>query len=304
MRFERESWRKLYVGESIQHRLLPVLCRGLRDYVLRHASDDGTLLSKTTSPGRDLAMALGSHPDEFELVARFVETWLEDGYLTHRRGRLFVTRYVEAQQARSPGAERQAKYREKKSVTSNVTRDATVTLPGDAHVTSQLDETRRDETRTDERAPKPPADGSAAAPLSAPRKSRKPPKKPETHWPENFDAEIRPRVLAWARAKAYPDWWTNERLDLMRDKCRERQHTASDWFLKATVWLSNDDKTYGNGPTVLEAKRARQPGQQAPGLQDYESRAREARMREVERRTAMLGGGGVIPVVKLQEVPK
>ena len=38
MRFERESWRKLYVNESIQHRLMPVLSRGLRDYITRLVS--------------------------------------------------------------------------------------------------------------------------------------------------------------------------------------------------------------------------------------------------------------------------
>ena len=155
MRFERESWRKLYVAESMQHRLLPVLCRGLRDYLLRYASEDGTLLARTDSPAQDLAKALGSHPDEADMVARFAEGWLADGYLSHKRGRLFITRYSEAQEARSPGASRQAKYRDSKRVTSDVTGDATsnetVTSPGDARDTSQ--KTRRDETRNDETEP-------------------------------------------------------------------------------------------------------------------------------------------------------
>ena len=149
MRFERESWRKLYVNESIQHRLMPVLSRGLRDYIIRLASDDGTLLSKTENPSADLARAMGTHPDEITLVISYLDLWLSDGYLKHSRGRLSIAKFEEAQSARSAGAVRQARYRKGKTdddddVTGDVTGDATVTSPGDAHVTSQ--KTRRDET--------------------------------------------------------------------------------------------------------------------------------------------------------------
>jgi glycine oxidase len=55
MRFDRESWRKLYVAESVQHRMLPLFTRGLRDYLLRHAEDDGTILRDSVDHAGDLA---------------------------------------------------------------------------------------------------------------------------------------------------------------------------------------------------------------------------------------------------------
>jgi hypothetical protein len=153
MRFDRESWRKLYVAESMQHRLMPVLCRGLRDYLLRHAGEDGTLLSRTEDPARDLAKVLGAHESESNLVETYVLTWLDEGYLKHSRGRLYIAKYEEAQNARSQGAIRQERYIAKKKaspgdVTTDADADAKVTSPGDGDLTSQIiDETRRDETR-------------------------------------------------------------------------------------------------------------------------------------------------------------
>lgn len=148
MRFDRESWRKLYVRESVAHRLLPLLCRGLRDHLIKHARvEDGILLEKTEAPGRDLAVALGAHADEIETVAAFVEALIRDGYLSHKRNRLWITKFVEGQEARSSGAKRQKKYRDtKKRRKRNVTGDATGNVTKAQHVTSQIDETRREET--------------------------------------------------------------------------------------------------------------------------------------------------------------
>lgn len=125
MRFDRESWRKLYRDESVEHRLLPVLARGLRDYLIRHAKDDGTILTKTDDPGGDLARALGAHADEFDLVARYVGDWIRDGYLTHTKGKLAIKNFKVAQQSRTPEAERQRRFREKKRAVEGVTGNVT-----------------------------------------------------------------------------------------------------------------------------------------------------------------------------------
>src|SRR5688572_22591489 len=122
MKFEHESWRKLYVSESIEHRLMPIFCRGTRDYLIRHAKQDGTLLAKTEDPGRDLGRALGAHESELELFAAFVATLIADGYLTHKKSRLWITRFVDGQESRSAGALRQKRYRDRnRNVTSDVT---------------------------------------------------------------------------------------------------------------------------------------------------------------------------------------
>lgn len=113
MNYETEPWYKLYIRESTEDKLLPVLNRGLRDFLLRFAKSrqNATILAKTENPGADLARALGAHPSETETFVAFVDSMLEDGYLTHRRGRLWITNFVSAQEARSPGAQRQARWR-------------------------------------------------------------------------------------------------------------------------------------------------------------------------------------------------
>lgn len=166
MRFDRESWRKLYVVESAQHRLLPILTRGIRDYLLRLASDDGTLLPETDDPKRDLVKLLNADPSEKKAIGAAYDQLIKIGYLSLESRRLWITKFAEAQAARSPGAKRQADYksRQRERVetlqglgTGNVSGDSQASVTGDAQsdatVTSQIDETRRDETTI----PQPPA---------------------------------------------------------------------------------------------------------------------------------------------------
>lgn len=136
MRFDRESYRKLYVAESAEHRLLSLFARGLRDYLLRFATEDGTLLPGSKRAAEDLCRVLGASSGERRHVLAAVEELIGVGYLTlDPNGRLWITRYVEAQQARSPGALRQQRYRDNHSrVTRNATDD--VTPPVTDNVTS------------------------------------------------------------------------------------------------------------------------------------------------------------------------
>jgi 5-methylcytosine-specific restriction endonuclease McrA len=112
--YDTEAWYKLYIRESTEDRLLPVLNRSLRDFLLRLAKsrEDATILAKTENPGEDLARALGAHQDEHDLIVSFINSMLKDGYLRHKKGRLWITNFVNAQQARSPGAIRQQRWRE------------------------------------------------------------------------------------------------------------------------------------------------------------------------------------------------
>jgi hypothetical protein len=159
VKFERESWRKLYVRESVEHRMMSLFARGLRDYLLRHAEPDGTVLPQTKTPASDLGRVLNALPNERKLVEKALEELLRVGFLAIDRGRLWIPRFTEAQAAKSPNAKRQAELRARRrdsggnvtesvtsnvteSVTSNVTESVTETL----QVTLQKDETRRDET--------------------------------------------------------------------------------------------------------------------------------------------------------------
>jgi hypothetical protein len=153
MRFDRESWRKLYVTESIEHRLLSLFARGLRDYLLRLAEADGTLLHRTVAPAADLGRVLNVAPTERRMLVAAVDELLRIGYLTwDPGGRLWITRFEEAQTAKSPGAKRQAAYVAKKKgaspadVTSCVTGDVSSDSDNASRETSHP--TRRDETTT------------------------------------------------------------------------------------------------------------------------------------------------------------
>lgn len=157
MRFDRESWRKLYVVESVQHRLLPLFTRGLRDYLLRHAESDGTILRGSADHAADLARVLCATQQERKQIDAALADLLRVGYLSTDGERLWIVKFEEAQSARSPGAKRQAAYLARKKgdapddvssdVSSDVTSDASD--DGESDVTNDVtrDETRRDETR-------------------------------------------------------------------------------------------------------------------------------------------------------------
>ena len=132
---------------------MPLFCRGLRDHLIRHAKDDGTLLESTDDPGADMATVMVAHRTEAKLVAEYIRRLIQTGFLSFEGGRLWMTNFVDAQSARSPGARRQKVWRERHrdvtetpsetrgSVTRDVTRDVTLASP------DTLQMTRRDETR-------------------------------------------------------------------------------------------------------------------------------------------------------------
>jgi hypothetical protein len=161
MKFEHEPWRKLYVSESAEHKLLPVFCRTLRDNLIRHAKKDGTLLGATDDPGGDWGRVLGATGDDLDKINDYIQLLIKDGYLSFRKGRLWITRFQEGQEARSPGATRQKRYRDKRryvTVASPVTVPVTVS---DATVTSQKN---RIEMKRNEEIPQTPK--AAAAPVA------------------------------------------------------------------------------------------------------------------------------------------
>jgi hypothetical protein len=103
-------------------------------------------------PKLDLQRLLGVQKNEIKAMNDAFDALVGVGYLSIDGGRLWITKFADAQAARSPGAKRQAAYKANKrqretspaSSPPSVTADAL----GDASVTSQIDETRRDETRT------------------------------------------------------------------------------------------------------------------------------------------------------------
>ena len=93
----RERWRKFYTRESLDGRLLPLVRRALRDYLLRDAEDDGRLVRVGTDPVGALCRALGAHPEELDAVRGHYEFWMAEGYLQIRGGYLWIVNLPDAQ---------------------------------------------------------------------------------------------------------------------------------------------------------------------------------------------------------------
>ena len=77
----KERWRKLYLREALEQRLWSVIARGLRDYLIRLAEDDGALIRDADDPVEALLLALGAHADEAELVRAAIVLLCRDGFL-------------------------------------------------------------------------------------------------------------------------------------------------------------------------------------------------------------------------------
>jgi hypothetical protein len=100
--WSKERWRKLYLREALEQRVWSVMTRGLRDYVIRVAEDDGALIRDAADPVAALVAALGAHAEEAGLVRGAIELLLADGFLTGSARSIFVDRLPEAQSWERP----------------------------------------------------------------------------------------------------------------------------------------------------------------------------------------------------------
>lgn len=236
MRYDREPWRKLYVSESVEDRMRPLLARGLRDYLLRHAKDDGTILPKTSDPGGDLARALGAHDGERDTVARYVQDWIDDGFLALRRDALVIRNFARAQKARSKGAERQKRYRSKKKGEDGVTRDATSDVTNDVTVTGPV---------TPSRAPARISSHLISSSESAPEGETGEPKRDPTvphplpadwqPWPTTLGTlEVTNAMPAWAAEAIAKRFVSHFAVDA------SARATAVGWQQRFTKWAAKD----------------------------------------------------------------
>ena len=100
--WSKERWRKLYLREAIEQRLWSVVTRGLRDYLIRVAEDDGALIRDAADPVGALVAALAAHAEEAGLVRASIELLLRDGFLIGSARSIFVDRLPEAQSWERP----------------------------------------------------------------------------------------------------------------------------------------------------------------------------------------------------------
>ncbi len=95
--WSKERWRKLYLREALEQRLWSVMARGLRDYLIRLAEDDGALIRDADNPIEALLAVLGAHPSEAELVGAALVVLRRDGFLAGGARSIFVRNLPAAQ---------------------------------------------------------------------------------------------------------------------------------------------------------------------------------------------------------------
>ena len=143
MKWEIETWRKLYVRVDAKWMSLPVSARGLGSELLKYVDDGGRLhLGTDLEPGLAVAYMLGARPKEHRRIAEDFGLLVssEHAFLIDEGGGAFRIRNFEKAQAKSGSAVRMAKLRDNRrrqpsQVTSQVT--GVVTSRGDAVVTSR-----------------------------------------------------------------------------------------------------------------------------------------------------------------------
>ena len=95
--WSKERWRKLYLREALDQRLWSVMARGLRDYLIRLAEDDGALIRDADDPIEALLLALGAHAEEADSVRGAIALLRRDGFLSGDARSMFVRNLPAAQ---------------------------------------------------------------------------------------------------------------------------------------------------------------------------------------------------------------
>jgi len=257
MRFETETWRKLYVSESLAHRAMSLMARGLRDYLLRFAEPDGTLLRGCES-ATELLRVLGARSSERRAVSEGLEELLEVGFLGLEAGRLWIRKFEEAQKRQSPGALRQQRYaKRQRGVTADVTADVTERQHDDAILTSLpiRSETIRSEEREGEREREEPA-----APVPLARKAARRLAPVVRSFPEDFEPDETCRAIA-QQAQIPMD----SELSKARDwaiahgkRCKDWQAFFRNWLRKSAEFAQRNGKVPGLVQHELALSEAQQ----------------------------------------------
>lgn len=248
MRYDRETWRRLYRSEPLEQRAWNVMTRGIRDLLIRFPEDDdGVLLPRTADPVGDLARALNPGGHEGDSVRDSIETLLEDGYLEYvprpqkggdtegtTTGTLRIRNFGTAQAARSKEAEKKAKQRAR---ARGQLGDSDQDNQGDSvggHVgDSPVEEKRREEKRSQtERAADSPgtATGTRREP-SRPSLRRPQRRDPMAHLDAHGDPECVWAFDEWVAAfdLAADTSPTPPRMSALKARLDETRSAGRDW---------------------------------------------------------------------------
>lgn len=229
MKWEHQPWRKLYVHEPTAQKLMALMARGLRDYLIRFADEDGVLFRQTNDPVEDLTRVLSPRDIERDMSRDAVRTLLDDGYLEHtRQGSLVIRNFIEAQNRKTPEAARKAAQRAREKGEAN---------PSDSHgtVTGQvrrIDPIRNESKRIEETAPQ-----------AAPKRGER--------LPEGWSPK--PGSYAGVQVKrGLTDRQVSEALEAFRDYWQAKAGQGGcklDWDATFRTWLRRTERQSGKWPS-------------------------------------------------------
>lgn len=287
MRFDREPWVKLYKRESPAHRLMSLEARCFRDFLLRHTDDKGLLLERSDNVPRDLCLIVAADSANAKKVVKWLKELQDVGYVEiSAEGRVVLPKFEEAQQARSPGAKRQAEYEAREKAKRAAKRDDVRTdssesvrtdAESDVRTDVTIEEMRRDEMRRD--PPKPPegddGDDSASRLIACPK---------DLALPEQIIEGLmgtcgatREQVLA--EVQEFKSYWTigggmgrTFSRGMWLRKCRER--------IRQRLSEANSGRPASN--TARQIAPLDGPGPADPAIAERNRRALEAHERRVQ----------------------
>ena len=139
MKWEQETWRKLYVRVDAKWLSLPVSARGLGSELLKYADDNGDLHLGSDPPGVAVAFLLSARPKEHRRIADDLNLLMSP---EHRfmvqigPGAYRIRNFVDAQ-AKSGSAKRMALKRARDAARQPVTVTPNVTSHGDDGVQNE-----------------------------------------------------------------------------------------------------------------------------------------------------------------------
>lgn len=111
MKWEFETWRKLYTRITPAWAALPALARGIGTELLKYCDDDGRIpLGNGETPGETIVRVIAAQRAEQKHVTGFVNLLIHDGFLVVENDAV-VIRNLKTAQEKLSGAAKSARYR-------------------------------------------------------------------------------------------------------------------------------------------------------------------------------------------------
>lgn len=302
MNFEDERYVRVYTRKTVTTKLLGWEGRACLHALLLEVDRAGVLELEGMDPA-DALSALSDIPVEFARVG--MARILERGVAVVSDGRLFLPRFLEAQEARQSDAQRQRESRARRAAELRVSQGAVRAMATAVTNRDHMESQNVTECHTGSHGVTSGHSVLSRAQLShaeeemvrAPAKPGRVPDKPIAMTPDWQPPEsvVAAQATRWQASKEqllrtvpeFRDYWIRE----------GKRRNAKGWI---RAWTNRLEQLGGSGKLWVEDLRSNARGATPPGLEDYEARKRETQLAKLDRQRAMFGQ----PLSRLQEAPE